>query len=161
MSLEARSTGNGAGCPFRPRRSWNVGPNLPHGSIVLLRRQQTGRSLQRRRLPVRAGLSHAKNKLHIILNDAVGFIRLAQGRAGSTNFRRRVGDLVPKDCGQPLETDLTAANQNVRMKRNNFMFDESLAGTTHIANDDAKSPSRDQFAEAFPHTLSSSLRNFS
>lgn len=100
--------------------------------------------------PVAAGFALHENELDIVLDDGVGFVGFSEKAARPVvHFIDRVGDFVPDDGSEVVESDSPAALLNRGMERDNGVASLVLpAGEADIADDADEAPARDEGTEA-------------
>ena len=88
--------------------------------------------------PVPAGLALHQNIVHVVLDDRIGFVRLAKEAGPVLDFIRGVGNLAPEDALEIVKAELPA-----------MLLDRS------VERDKGKRPAN---ATALPWTCSASTR---
>ena len=155
MSRSASSMGNGAGwflvdAPVKPCQiCWNHSRCFS-SEITLSTRVATDR------LPITARLALHQDELDIVLDDGIRLVGLAKkARRSVLDLIHRIGNLVPNDRRQIIETDLPAMLLNRRMERHHRMPTVVLPpGKTYVTHNDDKPTTRYQRPETrFPHSV--------
>ena len=105
-----------------------------------------------RGLSITTRLSLHKNELDVVLDNRVRLVRLAEKRGAVANLIIRIGDLVPDDGIEIVETELTTDNTNICMKWKNQVTSKGLARNTDIPNHtNQPSPGHKNSQSVFPY----------
>jgi hypothetical protein len=99
---------------------WRSGQVVPHEAkpfLVILLWDYAHDARCHRRAPIPTRLALHQNILDVVLDDGIGFVRLAQEAGTVLNFISCVGNLVPKDSLKVVETELAAMLLNWGMQR--------------------------------------------
>jgi hypothetical protein len=120
--------------------------------IVLV--DQAQQALLLRGAAVGAGFAKQQDVLDIVLDDAVGFVRLAEKACAiARDLSHRVGNLVPEDRGEVVETEIQTFAREVGVQWDNAMPSMAFARQADIAHDDAHAAARHKrFGTTLPHT---------
>src|ERR1700674_1592109 len=110
---------------------------VPDGSkqLRILRRIDIRCSFHfRRRRPI-ARLSQKQYMLSVILYDPVGEVGLAQKTTAVRCFKLYVCNLQPRNPLQGVEADLSSANTDIRVQRQDMVASAISPRDVYIAND--------------------------
>ena len=91
-------------------------PDLVEPFIIGLFRDNAQASLFWSRFPVAAWLALHQYVFDVVLDDGIGFVGLPKELRTVLDLVIRVGDLVPDDRSEVIETDVTALDADVRMQ---------------------------------------------
>src|SRR5947207_10222955 len=95
-------------------------------------------------------LPHEEYVFNVILNNGTRLVGLAVEPctiAGS--FRGPIGNLVPEDGRQAVQAVFSCARLNIRVQGHSKMPADPFAWHTHVSDNAADAPARNQHAAAF------------
>ena len=104
-------------------------------------------------LPIPPRLALHQNELHVILDNRVRLVRFAEEFAGLVGLENSVGNLVPDDRVQVVETEAAAEDTDVRMQRKHQVPAKVPAGHADVANHANQATAGDQDAIHMPPDL--------
>ena len=147
----ASSIGNGAGCclvdaPGIFQICWKPLSELFLGYLACF-------ALCFRGLPISPRLALHEDEFHVVLDDGVGFIRLAQKLRPVRHFIGGIGDFVPDDGVQIVKANPSADDTNVGMEGENEVSAKIASGHADIADHAHQPPTGDKDTKSMPPNL--------
>lgn len=113
--------------------SWDI-PDLLKPLIELSLGYLARSALFIGRLPVSSGLALHEDEFHVVFDDGVGFIRLAQELRPVRHFIGCVGDFMPDDGIQIVEANPPTNDTNVGMEGKHKVPAEIASGHADISD---------------------------
>jgi len=106
-----------------------------------------------RRLSVPPWLALHEDEFHVVLDDGVGFIRLAQEFGAVRHFIGGISDFVPDDGIQIVKANPSADNTDIGVKGKYEVSPEIASGHADIADHANQSSTGDKNTKSMPPDL--------
>jgi hypothetical protein len=132
-----------------PGRSACNPPKLLKPLIKFALRDFAEPPLFQRRFPVSARLSLHKDEFDVAFDDGVRLVRLSKKLGAPLDFIIRVGDFMPNDGIEIVESNFSAGDAYVRVQGDDDVPPVLFAGQTDIPNDADQPTAGDQDPKSF------------
>jgi len=123
----------------------HIGPDLPEPPLVILFFDNAQRPLGWSRLSIGPRSTEDQDIFDLVLDDRVRLVGLAQKRSAvPSDLGSRVGNLVPKNRDQVIETNLEALPRDVSVHGNHAVASRFAPGQANVSDHNAQPAARNQ-----------------